>query len=203
MKNWTAYAKINGDGYTRYQLVNFDIDDETFIRIQGAVNELKPLSDCDFYKSLYDKAEMNIDYTSALPLWADEPNKEDFENEEEYKEELKSYNSMIDDLCLDSLIIEDPGDLARLKKEFVGQVYSKVNEEFGNEYLFEYIDDYDVEHYCGKVVFNDKGVIKDIVITKCEGIESVSIKYTNTSDEVYPDYSRIENGLKKDLSEYK
>ena len=203
MNNWIAYAKINGDGYSKYQLVNFDVDNETYEKMQKAIKELKPLYNCEFYKALYDKAEKNIDYSEALPSWAEEPNKDDLENEEEYNEELKSYNSMIDDLCLDSLIIDDPGDLERLKKEFVGKRYSKAYEEFGNEYSFEYIDSFDIEHYCGVVKFSSDGVIEDIVITKCEGIESVSIKYTNISDDVYPDYSLIEKGLNKDFEDFK
>lgn len=92
-------------------------------------------------------AEENIDWVDALPWFDSEPDREDFESDDEYKEAKEEFDNTIEnDLCLDSLIIDDPGDLGRLNEKFVGKTYSKLPENFDKEYEFEYIDDYDVEH---------------------------------------------------------
>lgn len=203
MNYWMAHAKINGDGYTKYQEVSVEISNEEYDEIQKAILELKPLEKCSFYKEFIKKAEENIDWASALPWFDTEPVRENYESDEEYEEEKAKFEKAIEnDLWLDYLIVDDPGDLGRLNKEFIGKTYSKLPKEFRNEYEFEYIDDYDVEHYCGIVSFDDKGTITKIEIVKSEGIESVSIKYTNTN-ECYPDFGLIEDKLAEDLDDYK
>ena len=200
MKTWKAYYVIYGDGYSRYPQVEFEIDDHLFARMEEAIHNLIPLRDCDFYEKLIELADegpldpheylINLDY---------EPVPEDYEDEEEYQECLAEYQdeveSRMDEVSFESCVIDDPGDLLRLKKAIIGKKYPKWAGKGSVALELEESELQQVNHLVLEV--DNNGVVADIRKVSAEALEEEG--FTSSSyGEVYPNYEFIQEWLREE-----
>ena len=193
MKTWKAYFVIFGDGYNAYPQVEFEIDDALYNRIQEAVNSLKPLKKCDFYQKLLDLAdEAPLDPHEYLPMLDDEPERDEYDDDDEFQEAMEEYNEYVEDMMnevsFEKCIIDDPGDRLRFEKKIIGvQFPAWAGQEWVQE---EYEDDDCVYKYTVYLSVDEDGVVNSVKSIEAEGLESEGLSSSSSSG-VYPDYEFI------------
>lgn len=215
---WTAYIQINGEETSDYYINEFEVSEEQYNDLVKAVENNIPVNTLGFYPELVKNAEATIDWEK---LYLDEdwkPSKDDYYvpredledipeeyedddeyreelifDEESYQEELESWKSSVDDYCLADLIIDDPGDLNRFKKKFIGRPLDN-DETFDIDETDERIVYYHVN------VSTEDGVIIDLDI-EAEALESDGVK-GGTLGECYPNYEFLSDELDEIIESY-
>lgn len=192
MKKWKAYVQLYEEDRTWFDEYDFDVTDEQFDFIDNAVRSAMPIRDIQCFDKLLDQAAEAIDYTRYVDKWA-EPQPEDFDIKEEYQAELEEYYSSLPSrFTLARIDIDDPGDLARLEEEFIGQ-------ELDGDYLI----DFDEEGLGRNVnylidVITDGGKISSITIN-AEAMEYDGIKGGSVHS-CYPDYEQVAKQIRKEIA---
>ena len=203
MKTWKYYIQVNGDGVSIFGNPEFEVSDEMYEKIQKAVAEGKPLESCGFCKELKDLALDSFNLADRVGLTEEEPFEEDFDDEEEFEAAKEEYQEMIDGVwenyCLETLIIEDPGEEDRFKARFVGKKYPAFAGQGEYEFRFERNDEV-CATYCATVHFDPDGKITDITNIWAQGLESESVKSSSYGD-CYPEYDLIADILEEELQE--
>jgi len=202
MKKWRAYIHVDGDGVSIYRGYDFDVSDEVYEEIQKAIAAGVPLRDCDFYETLHHDAEDAFDLAEATGFDCEKPDRDDYDDEEDYEADLEEYNenaeNLWDEYTLVDTTIDDPGDLERFKSEFIGREFPDYAGEGVCDFDFEY-DDLDIITFHVSVQFDDEGKIVDIVSVTGEGLESEDVRSSSWGD-CYPDYDFLTDALEEELS---
>ncbi len=200
MKTWKAYFVVNGDGYSAYPQVDFEVDDELYAQIENAVKNMVPLCQCEFYKKLVQLAyDAHLDPHEYLPMLDDEPDPDDYDEEDEYQEALEEYKEYLDELMdsvsFEGCTIEDPGDRLRFEQKIIGQNFPEwaglelVQEEFN--------DDMAVTRYTVWLKVDEDGFVTGIMDIRAEGMEREGLQFSSYHD-VYPDYDQIYDSLMRE-----
>lgn len=125
MAKQKAYVRINSSKRCWYEIVEFEVSDDLYAKINEAVENNIPLADCDFADALYELAEKSLNTDEIVEPDFDKPYPDEFEDEVEYEEALEEYRAeceeIFEDVEVEEISIYDPGDLTRLKKKFVGK----------------------------------------------------------------------------------
>ena len=201
MKNWYAYIQVNGEEVSIFEKFEFPVPERLFQKIQTKLKEEIPLCDCDFYDELIDRARNAFDLTEYITFYEEKPEREDYDDKEEYLEALEEYNEELENTlysyCEESLVIDDPGDNIRFKRQFIGKVYPDFagTEEYQVE-AEEY--EWGCVHTHATIIFDEHGMVKDIVDIYAEGLESESVKSSSWGN-AYPDYEALEEALEDEL----
>lgn len=192
MKKWKAYVQLYEEDRSWFDEYEFDVTDEQFDEITDAIKRLAPIRDLHCFNNLLNQAAEAIDYARYVDEW-DKPQLEDFDTEEEYKAELEEYYSSLPlFFTLARIDIDDPGDLARLEKEFIGQ-------ELDGDYLI----DFNEEGFERNVnylidICTDGGKISSITIN-AEAMESDGIK-GGSAHSCYPDYEQVAKQIRENIA---
>lgn len=192
MKKWKAYIQLYDYDRSWFDEYEFAVTDEQFDEMNNAVRSEMPIRELQCYDKLLDQAVKVIEYDRYVDEW-DKPQKEDYDTEQEYKEEMEEYYSSLPiKFTLARIDIDDPGDIARLEKEFIGQ-------EIDGDYLI----DFDEEGYERNVsylidVCSENGKISSITV-KAEAMESDGIKGGSVHS-CYPDYEQVARQIRENIA---
>lgn len=196
MAKQKAYVRINSSERCWYEIVEFEVSDNLYAKINEAVKNNIPLADCDFADELYELAENSLNLDEIIEPDFDKPYPDEFEDEDEYEQALEDYQAECEELLEDveEIYIDDPGDLIRLKKKFVGKkLKDHGDDSVGLQSIFVEYDNEKYETYRVDITFKENGIITDI------SINAVGLQYQDfRSDdyaECYPNYKYIEDAL--------
>lgn len=196
MAKQKAYVRINSSERCWYEIVEFEVSDDLYAKINEAVENNIPLADCDFADELYELAENSLNLDEIIEPDFDKPYPDEFEDEDEYEQALEDYQAECEELLEDveEIYIDDPGDLIRLKKKFVGKkLKDHGDDSVGLQSIFVEYDNEKYETYRVDITFKENGIITDI------SINAVGLQYQDfRSDdyaECYPNYKYIEDAL--------
>lgn len=101
-------------------------------------------------------------------------------------------------MSVERCVINDPGDLQRLIRQFKGKVFPKWAGK--GEVNQEYEDDYGDTTYYVTVHVDEKGAITDITDVSGSSLESESCN-SSSWGECYPDYDLISEKLMEEYEE--
>ena len=201
MKKWNGYLYLNGDCQSISAKVAFDVPEKLYARMQSAIRKGKALCECDFYDELIKRLDKAFELTDYVDFDWEEPDRDEFDSREEYLEAKEEYEQELENLQNDWYLIsediEDPGDLKRLKEQFVGKEYPKLKERTLFACCWNTWGEKSVR-YTVDVTLDDKGTLTDIERVDAEGIESDDVKCMNMS-EAYPNYGYLAATLEKAL----
>lgn len=196
MAKQKAYVRINSSERCWYEIVEFEVSDDLYAKINEAVENNIPLADCDFADELYELAENSLNLDEIIEPDFDKPYPDEFEDEDEYEQALEDYQAECEELLEDveEIYIDDPGDLIRLKKKFVGKkLKDHGDDSVGLQSIFVEYDNEKYETYRVDITFKENGIITDI------SINAMGLQYQDfRSDdyaECYPNYKYIEKAL--------
>lgn len=198
MAKQKAYVRINSSERCWYEIVEFEVSDNLYAKINEAVKNNIPLADCDFADELYELAENSLNLDEIIEPDFDKPYPDEFEDEDEYEEALEEYRAeceeLLEDVEVEEIYIDDPGDLIRLKKKFVGKkLKDHGDDSVGLQSIFVEYDNEKYETYRVDITFKENGIITDI------SINAMGLQYQDfRSDdyaECYPNYKYIEKAL--------
>ena len=200
-KTWKAELTIFIFNPPEWEHLNVEvpISDEEYEKLNEAISNGTELSQLPFYSDLENRARNELDPNTLGENPYGEPEREDFESEEEFQEALEEYNNWeFDDYEIMDIVINDPGEYARFKKAFVGR---KVDEDCD-----EGIDLSDYESNPQRearvhLQLSDDRVIEDVEIesmTECSA-ESERHVYFESCE---PDYWWIQSELERYLDFY-
>lgn len=196
MAKQKAYVRINSSERCWYEIVEFEVSDDLYAKINEAVENNIPLADCDFADELYELAENSLNLDEIIEPDFDKPYPDEFEDEDEYEQALEDYQAECEELLEDveEIYIDDPGDLIRLKKKFVGKkLKDHGDDSVGLQSIFVEYDNEKYETYRVDITFKENGIITDITI------DAMGLQYQDfRSDdyaECYPNYKYIEKAL--------
>lgn len=196
MAKQKAYVRINSSERCWYEIVEFEVSDDLYAKINEAVENNIPLADCDFADELYELAEKSLNTDEIVEPDFDKPYPDEFEDEDEYEQALEDYQAECEELLEDveEIYIDDPGDLIRLKKKFVGKkLKDHGDDSVGLQSIFLEYDNEKYETYRVDVTFKENGIITDISINAM-GLQYQDFRSDNYA-ECYPNYKYIENAL--------
>lgn len=198
MAKQKAYVRINSSERCWYEIVEFEVSDNLYAKINKVVENNIPLADCDFADELYELAENSLNLDEIIEPDFDKPYPDEFEDEDEYEQALEDYQAeceeLLEDVEVEEIYIDDPGDLIRLKKKFVGKkLKDHGDDSVGLQSIFVEYDNEKYETYRVDITFKENGIITDI------SINAVGLQYQDfRSDdyaECYPNYKYIEKAL--------
>lgn len=198
MAKQKAYVRINSSERCWYEIVEFEVSDDLYAKINKAVEDNIPLADCDFADELYELAENSLNLDEIIEPDFDKPYPDEFEDEDEYEQALEDYRAeceeLLEDVGVEEIYIDDPGDLIRLKKKFVGKkLKDHGDDSVGLQSIFVGYDNEKYETYRVDITFKENGIITDI------SINAMGLQYQDfRSDdyaECYPNYKYIEKAL--------
>ncbi len=210
-KTWSASVQINGDDVTIYSDVEYEVSDELYEKIQEAVNSGKLLSECGFFDELRELASNAFDLVDYLGLMEEEPekpNREDFEDEEYYQEEMEYYQEELEEFqesidCVwdnysqEEVNVYDPNELKYFKEKFIGRQVPECTGEAGEiKYKYEEIG-FRIVRYEVRIEYDQAGVITDLSV-RSDGMESESVRSSSWNN-CHPDYGFLERHLNEDL----
>lgn len=196
MAKQKAYVRINSSERCWYEIVEFEVSDNLYAKINEAVKNNIPLADCDFADELYELAENSLNLDEIIEPDFDKPYPDEFEDE--YEQALENYQAeceeLLEDVEVEEIYIDDPGDLIRLKKKFVGKkLKDHGDDSVGLQSIFVEYDNEKYETYRVDITFKENGIITDI------SINAMGLQYQDfRSDdyaECYPNYKYIEKAL--------
>lgn len=164
---WKAYIQINTEDTSNYFIEDFEVSDEQYQALTDAVANSIPIKELDIYDEIYDLAEGTADCGEVVEKW---PGVDDE-----------------DECCVVDVIVDDPGDLIRFKKSFIGRPLEE-DESFEIEE-----DDERVIYYTVNIETED-GKIKDLDIDVM-AIEMFGFRRNYDSDDAYPDYELLTEEL--------
>lgn len=198
MAKQKAYVRINSSERCWYEIVEFEISDDLYAKINEAVENNIPLADCDFADELYELAENSLNTDEIIEPDFDKPYPDEFEDEDEYEQALEDYQAeceeLLEDVEVEEIYIDDPGDLIRLKKKFVGKkLKDHGDDSVGLQSIFVEYDNEKYETYRVDITFKENGIITDISI-KAMGLQYQDFRSDNYA-ECYPNYKYIEKAL--------
>ena len=196
MAKQKAYVRINSSERCWYEIVEFEVSDDLYAKINEAVENNIPLADCDFADELYELAENSLNLDEIIEPDFDKPYPDEFEDEDEYEQALEDYRAECEELLEDveEIYIDDPGDLIRLKKKFVGKkLKDHGDDSVGLQSIFLEYDNEKYETYRVDVTFKENGIITDISINAM-GLQYQDFRSDNYA-ECYPNYKYIEKAL--------
>ena len=217
MKVWTAYIQKNGCNYnTSYEHPEVPVTDEQYAELQNMVKNNIPLNPSAIAKEIETAYYQELDRLfeercnekekekeTIRSKWIEEHKDEEDFDEEEFEDYYEmeyewEYDEDDEEWSYESFDLDDPNDPIRFKNAFVGKNYP--NWQGKGKEKFEYNeDDFRIVSYEVFVCFDGKGTVTDVVLGDCEGLESETIKYTNTG-EAYPNYELLTTWLENDLS---
>lgn len=198
MAKQKAYVRINSSERCWYEIVEFEVSDDLYAKINEAVEKNIPLEDCDFADELYELAENSLNLDEIIEPDFDKPDPDKFKDEDEYEQALEDYQAeceeLLEDVEVEEIYIDDPGDLIRLKKKFVGKkLKDHGDDSVGLQSIFLEYDNEKYETYRVDITFKENGIITDI------SINAMGLQYQDfRSDdyaECYPNYKYIEKAL--------
>lgn len=193
-----AYVRINSSKRCWYEIVEFEVSDDLYAKINEAVENNIPLADCDFADALYELAEKSLNTDEIVEPDFDKPYPDEFEDEVEYEEALEEYRAeceeIFEDVEVEEISIYDPGDLTRLKKKFVGKkLKNHSDDSVGLQSIFLEYDNEKYETYRVDITFKENGIITDITVDAM-GLQYHDFRSDNYA-ECYPNYEYIEDAL--------
>ena len=202
---WKGYIQVNGDGVTFYETVEFPVTDEMYRKIQTAIKTGTPLVRCNFCKELEALAEAQFDLAERTGLREEEPFKDDFDDEEEYEAAMEEFQESLDSLwdnySLECIDIDDPGDIERFKKNFVGKTYKSLQDGKGGSLDMNFQEDFErIVDYSLTVHYDETGTITDITDIEASGLESEGLKSSSWND-CYPNYDLLVDLVEEELTE--
>lgn len=198
MPKQKAYVRINSSERCWYEIVEFEVSDDLYAKINEAVENNIPLADCDFADELYELAEKSLNTDEIVEPDFDKPYPDEFEDEDEYEEALEEYRAeceeIFEDVEVEEISIFDPGDLTRLKKKFVGKkLKSHSDDSVGLQSIFLEYDNEKYETYRVDITFKENGIITDITVDAM-GLQYHDFRSDNYA-ECYPNYEYIKDAL--------
>lgn len=198
MAKQKAYVRINSSERCWYEIVEFEVSDNLYAKINEAVENNIPLADCDFADELYELAENSLNLVEIIEPDFDKPYPDEFEDEDEYEQALEDYQAeceeLLEDVEVEEIYIDDPGDLIRLKKKFVGKkLKDHGDDSVGLQSIFVEYDNEKYETYRVDITFKENGIITDISINAM-GLQYQDFRSDNYA-ECYPNYKYIEDAL--------
>lgn len=198
MAKQKAYVRINSSERCWYEIVEFEVSDDLYAKINEAVENNIPLADCDFADELYELAENSLNLDEIIEPDFDKPYPDEFEDEDEYEQALEDYQAeceeLLEDFEVEEIYIDDPGDLIRLKKKFVGKkLKDHGDDSVGLQSIFVEYDNEKYETYRVDITFKENGIITDISINAM-GLQYQDFRSDNYA-ECYPNYKYIEKAL--------
>lgn len=198
MAKQKAYVRINSSERCWYEIVEFEVSDNLYAKINEAVENNIPLADCDFTDELYELAENSLNTDEIIESDFDKPYPDEFEDEDEYEQALEDYQAEceepLEDVEVEEIYIDDPGDLIRLKKKFVGKkLKDHGDDSVGLQSIFVEYDNEKYETYRVDITFKENGIITDISINAV-GLQYQDFRSDNYA-ECYPNYEYIEKAL--------
>ena len=209
MKIWSFCVQLFGYEVTRYRYIDVPVTDEQYDVIHEFIRQTRPLVELPFYADLARKAEELV-YSSLVDDMVDEPEEpelDDFDTEEEYDEAMEDYETAMDEyenMCeqrdsfsVNRTFMDDPGDLVRLNRDFVGTKIKNYTDLHESNISFEWSNNDGIEMTIEISVDKD-GCITNITIVKCEGCEWADQKSSSYAD-CYPPYDFVREKLKAEL----
>lgn len=198
MAKQKAYVRINSSERCWYEIVEFEVSDDLYAKINEAVENNIPLADCDFADELYELAENSLNLDEIIEPDFDKPYPDEFEDEDEYEQALEDYQAeceeLLEDVEVEEIYIDDPGDLIRLKKKFVGKkLKDHGDDSVGLLSIFVEYDNEKYETYRVDITFKENGIITDICINAM-GLQYQDFRSDDYA-ECYPNYEYIEDAL--------
>ena len=198
MAKQKAYVRINSFERCWYEIVEFEVSDDLYAKINEAVENNIPLADCDFADELYELAENSLNTDEIVEPDFDKPYPDEFEDEDEYEQALEDDQAeceeLLEDVEVEEIYIDDPGDLIRLKKKFVGKkLKDHGDDSVGLQSIFVEYDNEKYETYRVDITFKENGIITDISINAM-GLQYQDFRSDNYA-ECYPNYKYIEKAL--------
>lgn len=198
MAKQKAYVRINSSERCWYEIVEFEVSDDLYAKINEAVENNIPLADCDFADELYELAENSLNTDEIIESDFDKPYTDEFEDEDECEQALEDYQAeceeLLEDVEVEEIYIDDPGDLIRLKKKFVGKkLKDHGDDSVGLQSIFVEYDNEKYETYRVDITFKENGIITDISINAM-GLQYQDFRSDNYA-ECYPNYKYIEDAL--------
>lgn len=198
MAKQKAYVRINSSERCWYEIVEFEVSDNLYAKINEAVENNIPLADCDFADELYELAENSLNLDEIIEPDFDKSYPDEFEDEDEYEQALEDYQAeceeLLEDVEVEEIYIDDPGDLIRLKKKFVGKkLKDHGDDSVGLQSIFVEYDNEKYETYRVDITFKENGIITDISINAM-GLQYQDFRSDNYA-ECYPNYKYIEDAL--------
>ena len=198
MAKQKAYVRINSSKRCWYEIVEFEVSDDLYAKINEAVENNIPLADCDFADALYELAEKSLNTDEIVEPDFDKPYPDEFEDEVEYEEALEEYRAeceeIFEDVEVEEISIYDPGDLTRLKKKFVGKkLKNHSDDSVGLQSICLEYDNEKYETYRVDITFKENGIITDITVDAM-GLQYHDFRSDNYA-ECYPNYEYIEDAL--------
>lgn len=164
---WKAYIQINALDTSNYLIKEFEVTDEQYSALTEAVESATPIVDLDIYDDVYALAEAEADYDEIIEKWPGV--------------------TSVDECTLADVIIDDPGDFVRFKREFIGRPLE-------SDAFFEIEEDYDRFITYSVDIQTDNGTISDIDIG-VSAIELFGFRRNYDSDDAYPDYELLTEEL--------
>jgi len=101
MAKQKAYVRINSSERCWYEIVEFEVSDDLYAKINEAVENNIPLSDCDFADALYELAEKSLNTDEIVEPDFDKPYPDEFEDGDEYEETLEEYRAECEEIFED------------------------------------------------------------------------------------------------------
>lgn len=198
MAKQKAYVRINSSKRCWYEIVEFEVSDDLYAKINEAVENNIPLADCDFADALYELAEKSLNTDEIVEPDFDKPYPDEFEDEVEYEEALEEYRAeceeIFEDVEVEEISIYDPGDLTRLKKKFVGKkLKNHSDDSVGLQSIFLEYDNEKYETYRVDITFKENAIITDITVDAM-GLQYHDFRSDNYA-ECYPNYEYIKDAL--------
>ena len=172
MPTWKAYFTVNGEDFTRYPVVEFFVPDDLFLEIAATVADGTPLRDCDFYDELLNLAEEALDLRSLAFDWLDGDEIDEF----------------VEDLNVESCVIDDPGDIVRLEEKIRGLRLPSDEIDLENEVC--------TRRYRISVILDEDDRVEEVTDVRAEGVSGESARSVST-EPCYPDYEYIAAELKE------
>ncbi len=202
---WKGYIQVNGSEVSFFEEEEFEVTDELYEKIQEAIKAGTPLSECSFYKELIQKTEEQFDLLEHLDLEDEEPDPDWYFDEEEYRKEMEEFKEYIDNIwdnyCIADTHVDDPGDLERFKKKFIGKTYGSLKTGGGGTLSLELHEiDERIVDYSLKVDYDTEGTVTDIRDLDSAGLETESERSSSWGAS-YPDYRLLASMLESRLQE--
>ena len=202
MQHWDMYLQLIGRECDCCTKINFEIPDALYKEVMQAIRDGLPLKYCDFYPRLERCAMQSFDLDTYLAQAIDErPQREDFDDEDEYLREMEEYKAYLRHLRNgDGLeiitTIYDPGEAQRFKEYFTGRVFPEHGGFYDNKETFYLYGGADGDvSYDVSVLFDEVGTILDIT-------DITSERYgCNDYYKCYPNYTELADLLTDELGE--
>ena len=193
MSTWTAHVQIDGSERSWFTDYDFEVSDTQMNEIQEAIEDNIAIKDLGCYDQLIEQAASAVDYHRYIDDW-DAPDEEDYDSPEEYEKDLEDYyNSEAACLTLARIDIDDPGDMERLNREFIGR---ELSEDVGLDF-YEKGTDRIVMYTVW--LYSEEGKISKI------SIDAQAMEYDDvhggSSARCYPDYEQIKIIIREELEQ--